>query len=218
MLGNEFVQVVLDEDDGDDVLESLTLGIALELLFPDDLDDLRDLFVRITVTAHDGERERSVMIATGRPPGVVAFTAERILLPGNLPAADVLRAGGDSQGFRCFGIEPWQAFRHPLGIDDLARTHGAGQLHLPGILCVGRVDVRDDRVEAWRKGSHATLIGSSAGEAKWQSMAFAAQLLTKAAPSRLPRGRVGPADIGIRWINQIWHGSCSLLSEAMKPR
>ena len=84
-----------------------------------------------------------MMFPAGAPPRIIAFTAERIFLPGNLPAADVLGTGRDAQRFRRVRIETWQAFRHPLRIDEFARTGPASDDVLSWIMRVGLVDLCD---------------------------------------------------------------------------
>ena len=150
MASDEVLQVVRHEDDPDHVLQGLAFGVAFKLFLADQLDHVRNVWLGITTVLHDAPDERGMVVATGGTPGVIALAPQRIVTPRDLPAADVLRAGGEAETFGCGGIQMREASDHVVGIDQLAGATRATAVNLHAwIGCVEAVDGGDRGIVAW---------------------------------------------------------------------
>ena len=65
MLGIEFLEIMLEENHGDDVLERLGFLVLLELLLADQHRHAADLFLAVSMPRHDRAHELGMMLAAG---------------------------------------------------------------------------------------------------------------------------------------------------------
>jgi len=107
--GGEVGEVVFQEDEADDVFEGLGVGVGFDFFFADQGGDAGDGGSVVADFLEDLGRLVGVEFVEGGSPGEVTDAIHGIGGAGDLPAADVLGAGGEAQGFgrvRAEAVEP----------------------------------------------------------------------------------------------------------------
>jgi len=117
----EFGQLELEENQAEGILEDAGFRILWEMLFEVQILYPLDDFLRVMELAQDPARRFRVELFEVRAPLQVAGAGHRIRVAGHLPAADVLGAGGESQGFGSVRAEPQHPIRQSFRVKEFPR-------------------------------------------------------------------------------------------------
>jgi len=117
-------ELKFEEHKTESVFENLAIGVVGKILFQIQVADFGDDFGGATGFAQDGLGFIGVELFEVVAPAEVARSCHGVFFARDHPAAQVLAAGGEAEGFGCVGRQFQDPIGQTPGVEKLARTGG----------------------------------------------------------------------------------------------